>query len=159
MPVYVTTDSILHAWHRSFDAWLVEMETTSLVNQLNSLLVSGWSHCHARLACSPVVSDIDKEHRALVEVELYIAVALRLLPGENTGGGDFVNDAQGATISAAFDQYASERVEPMWSAVQACEMKVIDVLGHARSVDFSLFTPRGHCTQSTHLEQYFRAMT
>ncbi|KAG6572882.1 uncharacterized protein IUM83_15517 [Phytophthora cinnamomi] len=30
MPVFVTSDSVLHAWHRSFDAFLVELEVEIL---------------------------------------------------------------------------------------------------------------------------------
>ncbi|KAH7488727.1 uncharacterized protein KRP23_2672 [Phytophthora ramorum] len=38
LPVFVTADSILHAWHRSFDAFLVEIETACLAPTLHEIL-------------------------------------------------------------------------------------------------------------------------
>ena len=38
LPVFVTSDSVLHAWHRSYDAMLEELERTYLIHALDSIL-------------------------------------------------------------------------------------------------------------------------
>ncbi|ETL27908.1 hypothetical protein L916_18627 [Phytophthora nicotianae] len=38
LPVFVTADSVLHAWHRSFDAFLSDLETEFLARKLELVL-------------------------------------------------------------------------------------------------------------------------
>src|SRR5207247_10426647 len=38
LPVFVSSDSVLHAWHRSYDAMLEELEVTYLSHALGDIL-------------------------------------------------------------------------------------------------------------------------
>ena len=57
LPVFVSTDAILQAWHRTYDAMLEEVEETYLFNGFESLLAEWQRGCRTpgrkpALACS-----------------------------------------------------------------------------------------------------------
>ncbi|KAL3674831.1 hypothetical protein V7S43_000758 [Phytophthora oleae] len=47
LPVFVTSDSILHAWHRSYNAFVVDMEEKCLRPALSTILEGSLSKCEA----------------------------------------------------------------------------------------------------------------
>ncbi len=76
-PVYVTADSILYAWHSSYDGILMTIERGVLIGALSSLvddLIGG------------LASVRDAQDRA--DLELYLDVAKSLVRGRVTGGDD-----------------------------------------------------------------------
>jgi len=164
LPVLVTTDSILHALHRSFDATLKELETNVFTHSMKNVL----SRTAATLAADKAPFR-DTELRASAEdVDLYLAVARSLLNG----------------AGAPPDEPAPGRFEPQGEAPEAVTPKLVEpaavaslirkassldmetpengrktaLYGGKRFVDWSQFRPRGHYTQSMALRRYFRAM-
>ncbi len=83
-PVYVTADSLLYAWHTSYDAILEQVERALLIEQLGALV--------------DTVSDRVGDHD--VELRAYLDVARSLLRGSVTGGkavGEIVEHAEAAS--------------------------------------------------------------
>src|SRR5262249_40014970 len=78
LPVFITADSVLHAWHKSFDTMLEEIETNFFIPMLNDLLAG----------MATKVADANKEAGAAVladslkDTDYFIAVARSLLSGK-----------------------------------------------------------------------------
>jgi hypothetical protein len=140
LPVFVSTDAIVHAIHSSYDAILRDAEETLLMSQLDSLLstlraqlpVIGTAYAAAP-AMTPMLQDVD----------MYLTVAQALLRGSAAPYYPG-NAAAVATIEALIA--AQQPVPyPLFSSTD-------------RMIDFSQFTVRGHYTQSPELGRYFKSM-
>ncbi|TMW64938.1 hypothetical protein Poli38472_009105 [Pythium oligandrum] len=136
MPVYITTDSVLHAWHRSFDAFLVDLEEQELLPLLQKVLDD------TSAACKGLVGD-GALRNAILDVDLFLTVAKSLLLDEQQQGLASNNS----------------RVASLYKMIENEEMTSINIFGIERSVDFSLFKPRGHYSKSEELQRYFRTVT
>jgi hypothetical protein len=136
LPVYVSADSILHAVHRSYDSILARAEERFFTPAIRGVLQS------ARGSLSQGVPGATPQLAS--DADVFLAVALSLLDGElapAVAGGD------PARVSSLVSKATSaDGAEP------------VDIFGYASVVDFSLFTPRGHYTESEELRRYFRAM-
>lgn len=138
LPVFISTDSVLHAWHRSFDSILMELEEQALSTNLEMIL-NGMS---ARLAearkeyGNGVLSD------GVLDADYFLAVARSLL--------------KGVPVRSQFGQEA--RVTATLSACGRMVMERFVLFGRDRDMDFSQFKPRGHYSKSEPLQRYFRAM-
>jgi hypothetical protein len=75
LPVFVTTDSILHAMHSTYDDMLKEMEETFFTDALDEVL----SKCHEEFAKS--ASSWGTTAANYRDVDLYLTVARNLLAG------------------------------------------------------------------------------
>ncbi len=140
LPVFISTDAILQAWHRSFSMMLLEIEETYLAANLERLLAGMASELPTVWA----ESGTGPLRESIQDADYYLAVARRLLTGERV---DPVLLGQ-------------DRVDAAIGWIHAGRMlEVSDLFGACRTVDFSQFTPRGHYTGSDTLERYFRAMT
>ncbi|POM64013.1 Hypothetical protein PHPALM_20518 [Phytophthora palmivora] len=64
LPVFVTTDSILHAWHRSFDAFLIKLESNYLAPMLEKILKATLSMCQEIASARFLVSLATQEPKA-----------------------------------------------------------------------------------------------
>ena len=145
LPVLITTDSILHAIHRSYDATLKELEQTLLLWQINEVL--GKTHVLTALAHSkhpklrPVLKDID----------FTLTVARNLFAGKWT-----------PAIPSKLGN--NTRVTKMLTKVKALKLETPGngsgtlLFGARRFIDFSQFRPRGHYTESHLLKRYFRGL-
>lgn len=138
MPVYVTADSVLHAWHCSFDALLIDFEekhcvaTIDLMLQATSELVKVMALKSSRCSLS----------RALLDVNLFLSMAQSLLSGE-------------LCVDVESNRAA---LTTLWVAVQEGQLIETRIFESQRLIDFSLFKPRGHYTKSKQLERYFQAL-
>ncbi|DBA04947.1 TPA: hypothetical protein N0F65_006949, partial [Lagenidium giganteum] len=145
MPVYITADSVLHAWHRSFDSFLLEIEEEMLLPLLDSVLrrtfVEGLSRYNA-LEAEAETPNAAHSRRLLLHVDFYLSMALTLLSRIQTTGVPANDDA----------------VAQMWLAVVRQTPRAIELFGSMRQVDFSSFKPRGHYVKTPKLERYFQAM-
>ncbi|HQR08234.1 MAG TPA: DUF3160 domain-containing protein [Gemmatales bacterium] len=139
LPVFISTDSVLHAWHRSFDSILMETETLALAPTLE-IILKGMSDKlkEARQEYgNGVLSD------GMIDVDYFLAVALSLL--------------KGAPYQSQFGQDA--RVAETLKACDSLGMLLqFPLFGRARDMDFSQFKPRGHYEKTVPLQRYFRAM-
>jgi uncharacterized protein DUF3160 len=152
LPVLVTTDSVLHAWHRSYDNLMQEFESTILRPALAELL----KDCHELLAkLEPVEKTMTVNYR---DVDLYLTVARNLLEGAGA------KHWHGKLIVPAvfkIDDQVLERLADVKSLkiqVQYPPTDFTGIYGGKRFVDYSQFQPRGHYANSSHLRSYFRCM-
>ncbi len=128
LPVFVSADSVLHAWHRSFDAIFATAEEALMMDSLHELLARAMAALDSRVA---------SQRDAL----LYLAVARRLL----------VPVWQPPAALA-------REVGLLLTALEARLPVPVPWLGGVEIVDASQLKPRGHYTRSEELSRYFAAM-
>lgn len=137
LPVYISADSILEGLHRSYDRLLESVEGSSLESELQ-LLLDGMRAELAGGTGAELGSDVQ------ADVDTYLTVAATLLEG------DELEPVAGAS--------ATDIANFVALATTASGPADVNLFGEVRaSEDFSQFAPRGHYTDSTALEQYFRA--
>lgn len=140
LPVFVSTDAILHSIHISYDAILMNVEQQTLINDLNTLL----AQLHNQLpALATKYSAYPAMKPMLNDVDVYLTVPRVLL---------------GSITSPMFSENAGV-VNTLLNYI-AAEQPVEDSIFSStpRTIDFSQFTPRGHYTLTPALTQYFKAM-
>lgn len=138
LPVLVTTDSILHAWHRSFVTMLAEIEETGFHPTLSNLLVSMSAQVPTLWAQSAGTAMTN----GVLDADYLLAVARSLVSGANNYGSLGQTARVGSTLNAINNKLPIS----------------FNLFGEFRDVDFSQFTVRGHYANSTALTRYFRAM-
>ncbi|MBY0526772.1 MAG: sigma-70 family RNA polymerase sigma factor [Gemmataceae bacterium] len=138
LPVYVSADAILHAWHRSYDAMLEELEETYLAGSLDEIL-SGMA-AGIPQAKKEYGDGILKD--SLSDADYFIAVARSLLAGQQ--------------VKTNLDQEA--RVTQTLKSCDALQMEKFELFGREREMDFSQFKVRGHYENSELLKKYFKSM-
>jgi len=134
-PLFVTSDAMLHAFHKSFDQLLQDLEEQYLTPLLAALLrdgAAGVRDIRSALGRDAVVA------QATDDIEMFFEVGRELLKG-NQG-------------------HSNPRIDEILKAAARETPLHIRFLGRARAVDFSQFRPRGHYTRSEGLKRYFRAM-
>jgi hypothetical protein len=138
LPVFVSSDALLHAWHRSYDAMLEEIETCFLSPTLADLFAGMAKRLpDARDAYGKgVLAD------SLTDADYFLTVGRSLLAGHR--------------VASPLGQ--DDRVARTLAAQAALQLERIDLFGRDRRVDFSHFKPRGHYEKSEPLKRYFRAM-
>lgn len=137
LPVLVTTDSILHALHRSFDKMLAETEEQLLVPLLREML----SKCSDELQKRPPNGLPSENYQ---DVKLYIDVACALLNAPAQQGSDR------HLVEVLVNIESLKMQDPL--------VERTDIYGGRRAIDYSQFQPRGHYTESPTLINYFRTM-
>jgi hypothetical protein len=137
LPVFVTSDSLLHAWHRSYDAMLEELEEGYLAPELDALLAALAAEVPRakRRYGKGVLAD------SLVDADYFLAVARSLLAGRP------VDTHLGL----------EKRVRATLAACQSLRLESFPLFGRDRTVDFSQFKVRGHYEHSEQLRRYFQA--
>ncbi len=142
LPLFISSDALLHALHASYDDILKEVELNSLIPRLKDLLYklkAGESNLRDKYGSSELMLN------SLKDVDLYISVALKLL-GENV------------------QPYYSENQQmfvKILSSIAAKSVEKLALFGDVkREIDFSQFTVRGHYTDPNHpiLGNYFQTM-
>ena len=145
LPLFISTDAILKAFHLSYDLVLKNTEIDFLIPKLEELLDALHSH----------IADLDSKYGTdtamvsmLKDVDVYLTVPRRLL--------DDNSQPYYADNAAVVDHYLDNInnissnqpvVEPVFSETK-------------RKMDYSQFTVRGHYTDSQYpqLAKYFKAM-
>jgi hypothetical protein len=142
IPIFVTTDAMLHSFHLCFDYILKTCEEKRFIGQLNDLLeaLSEKTRGQYNAATDTAV------RRALFRNMDYLLVASQLLaPREYfvdpLPGGSYYQELMLIEEASGFDR------SPMFSDPN------FDYLE-----DYSQYKPRGHYTKSDSLKQYFKAM-
>ncbi|MFO0912611.1 MAG: DUF3160 domain-containing protein [Pirellulales bacterium] len=149
LPVIITTDSILHALHKSYDAVLKELEENYFAPLIDKVLAD----CQAALTEEHQTRKTGPWIDSQRDVDLYLAVARALLTTDNL-------DSPVATSVLGQE----EAVEQLLSNVKSLVMQnpmgggATEIYGGRRPIDYSQFKPRGHYTESSTLERYFRCM-
>ncbi len=141
LPVFITADSILHAWHRSYQSMLQGLEEGQLSGLLGQLLTNMavqlpqvWQqYGHGPLSNS------------ILDADYFLTVARSLWAGQQ------VPSSVGA---AGQDQLVGTTL----TAVTGLSLQWFPLFGSTRMVDFSQFKVRGHYDSSETLRRYFRTM-
>ncbi len=140
LPVFVSTDAILHSIHMSYDAILMNVEQQTLIGDLKTLLAD----LHNQLPALAAKYSADTAMKVMLnDVDVYLTVPqviLGAVTGPTYSGNTGVVDTLLNLIAA--EQPADY---PIFSSTP-------------RTIDFSQFTPRGHYTATVALTQYFQAM-
>lgn len=140
LPVFISTDAILHAIHMSYDAILKDVEERILIAKLDSLLAK----LHAQLPALAVrYQAYPAMKQMLLDVDLYITVPRKLLG--NIVTPIFPENTSAVDSMLIFIAKEKPVYTPLFSSVP-------------RYIDLSQFTVRGHYTQSEKLKKYFQAM-
>ena len=143
LPVFISTDCILEAIHRSYDLILQKLEEDMLIPNLKvalDLMANGMDKLKNKYGDHPGLYD------ALCDADIYVTVARSLLD----------NKTHATTIAP------QEIVDQILNEIYQEDMVTRPLFSERdRLLDFSQFTPRGHYTNSgdeEYLEEYFRTM-
>ncbi|MDZ7725581.1 MAG: DUF3160 domain-containing protein [candidate division KSB1 bacterium] len=147
LPVFISSDAVLHALHCSYDNILMELEVYVVEPRLIQLL----NDMHAQLpTLAERYADEPVLNLPLQDADLYLAVARSLLAGESVSPRLAPDSVFRAVMTAIDHEKAVDM--PLFSE-------------RARHLDFSQFTVRGHYNQKIYtmdgvrtLENYFKAM-
>ncbi len=143
LPVFVSTDAILHAIHMSYDNILKSIEVSYLIPKLEELLANlknQQATLDSKYSSDPVML------KCLYDLDVYLTVATKLM---------------GLTSYVYYTGKTSTDVSKILKYIEA-EKPVEDSLfsSTTRMMDYSQFTLRGHYTDpySPKLGKYFKTM-
>ena len=142
LPVFISSDAILHAFHASYDKILKNTELDVLIPKLNELLNALHNNFPSLKSRVSTQADVTQ---ALMDLDVYLTVANRLLSNEAnahyTENVDLIQDLLNDIDSETFVERKLFSETP-------------------RKIDFSQFKPRGHYVDEYHpeLADYFRTM-
>ena len=151
LPVLITTDSLLHVMHRSFDNTVMEVEQRMLSPTLREILAA----CHNELGRRVQHGTADADNYR--DVDLYLTVACNLLTE-----WDWSLDNANLKIPLKMDQ--DEPAHTILAQIAAGQLQDpkdgggTALYGGRRPIDYSQFKPRGHYTKTAALQHYFCAM-
>jgi len=143
LPVFVSTDAVLHAFHISYDRILKDVELGTIIDSLKTLL----TRMHSNFSVLDTKYSANSEMKQmLLDVDVYITIAGELLSlqitpyyPENTSKiNQVISLITAASGSSAYSLFSTEPV----------------------NYDWSQFEPRAHYVDNTYpiLANYFRTM-
>ena len=153
LPVYFSTDAALHAWHRTFQPMLAELEeiylqqtVAEVITEMRSALPTVWeAHGDGPLA------------EGLSDADFYLTVAASL-------ASQPVDPVDAATLGQAQTPYLQSNTQRLAEWLGHIEEHEFLKTGEGpfgtpgRLTDFSQFTVRGNYESSASLATYFRLM-
>ncbi len=146
LPVYISSDAILHALHFSFDKILLNMERYYIAPQLETAL----GKMKSKVASLKIADAPAPYTKAVNDLDVYLSVTQRLLIGNSI---------------CAFPENATEVTNLIYliSKEKPCDYPLFSKT--LRPIDFSQFTPRGHYApphaynhQDSTIIRYFKSM-
>ena len=142
LPVFISTDALLQAWHRTYDAMLEEIEETYLFNSVQAMLEA----MAGQVAAASTEVGTGGLKDSLLDADYFLAVARSLLAGTNN-----------LPVPSLLGQDA--RAAATLADIKAEQLKQVDdFMGFCRMVDFSQFKVRGHYKNSERLGRYFKCV-
>lgn len=165
MPVLITTDSVLDAWHQTFQTMLEDIEELILYPALREMLIGNRKSIRNgdtyidQESTLPMLTDLsdvreawaeadspstENIRQAIRDLELYLGTAELLALGYDTG-------ASSDDLTSPAHWYRE--------CLSHSEVDKKDLCGDkARHEDMTLFEPRGHYANSQALSAYFRTI-
>ena len=139
LPVFISLDSVLHAWHQNFMKMLSEQEEFILSSEFSGIITSMRDQLNTIAALAP-----EALNDSLNDADYFLTVALSLFRGQQ--------------VSSVFGQSDSLVAETL-ADIDAGGIGPLPLFGRTNPehFDFSQFKPRGHYTRSLTLQRYFRA--
>ncbi len=160
VPIFITSDSLLHLYHIQFDETLKRAESGKFYDEL-------WKLDKALLEAS--VEDYDSasglEKEAARRNVAYFAVALSLLEPksdqigqswENFGEIALFDSQEAKKYSFEIPSFVKIDVDTELHLIEEQEGGISPIFKYGE--DYSQYTPRGHYTHSEKLKNYFMAM-
>ncbi len=146
LPVYISSDAILHALHRSYDNMLADIETYLLEPLLFRALLA----MKATLKTSPIPKD-PLAQQARLDVDIYLTVALQLIKL------DYRYKTLDYPAEATFPEN-TPAIEKLRALIASEQLDFYPLFAQTpRHIDFSQMKPRGHYPDKG-LSGYFQAM-
>lgn len=158
LPVLITTDSMLHALHRSFDYLLARLEEDVFSPVMQDALTQARAALKHQPDGGPALAQAKRD------VDLYLTVALNLLQGAGDPGKPTLNEASSLAAPSVFSQ--DNEVADLLQRAAALKMELplnecadcTEIFGGKRPIDWSQMQARGHYTATEKLRNYFRTM-
>jgi len=138
IPIFITSDSLLHLYHIQFDESLKEIEEEELYNLICEITEELFEK--SSMTYANTEGDLKEAVRRNVA---FFAVGLRLLEGEN--------------MTHPIPEYVAEEVEAELDLIEAHSGFAPSPIFTYKE-DYSQYVPRGHYTQSEDLKRYFKGM-
>jgi hypothetical protein len=147
VPIFITSDTVLHLYHINFDETLAEIENREFAADLGKLLVALESHIIQQSKPASLSAEM-KAGGAMASAFLEIA-------------GDLLTLAPGALMKrqrvATWFDYLLDAPEKERALVEkAGGFSESPLFTYAE--DYSQYIPRGHYTRNDTLKRYFKAM-
>ncbi|MFN8359487.1 MAG: DUF3160 domain-containing protein [Candidatus Kapaibacterium sp.] len=146
LPVYISSDAILHALHRSYDNMLADIESYILEPQLFRALLA----MKETLKTSPIPKD-PLAQQAWLDADIYLTVALQLVKLDRN------YTSFNSSTEATFPEN-TPAIEKLRALITAEQLDFYPIFAQTpRHIDFSQMKPRGHYPDKG-LSGYFQAM-
>ncbi len=150
LPVFISTDAILHALHMSYDKILKNLEQEIMSSNLEEFLKSLYDSFRT---LEQKYKDDEALTNGLKDADIYVTIAYSLI----------TDQLQAPHVAD------TEEINKVWEAIkneQVVSMSLFTYPSRPRTLDFSQFTVRGHYVYTEQdmwmglksLEPYFRAM-
>ena len=161
VPIFITSDSLLHMYHIQFDETLKNIEQKIFFNDIWNISLALYTHSIAQLDSTE--GKLHEAHRRNAE---YFAVALCLLKPDldqiSEPPGRHELPDEGAFLEEDLEKY-SFTLDPRIKETVEKELELIKAgSGFVESnifiyeEDYSQYFPRGHYTRSEKLRNYFK---
>jgi len=139
MPIFVTTDAVLHIYHVLFDQLLIDLETRLFIPALNRLTETMLDSTEAAYynASKPEAKEALRRNLA------FFSVAKKLLQGQQSDVPSIT-----ATLVDSELVYIADHDG----------FHISPIFGNFSALDYSQFQPRGHYTINDSLKSYFKTM-
>ncbi|MFA5771784.1 MAG: DUF3160 domain-containing protein [Thermoplasmata archaeon] len=142
IPIFVTTDSILHTYHIFFDDLLRSIEENYLINYSKNMTIALLTKAKQQYEN---ITDTNLKELARKNVA-YFSVALKLIDPN-------------ATIPSYVAQLVSNELSLIENHSGPSPYQIFDYYDPSVEMeDYSQYVPRGHYTRSEELKHYFKEM-
>ena len=145
VPIFVTTDTLLHLYHVQFDETLKDIEEREFygdIRQLADFLVVELGQAYRANDLKPL------EKTAIKKAWTYAAIGYNCLNPPWTPPAEIAADV--ATVIARMEEHKGFWPNPLAASRQWPLFRYAE--------DFSQYIPRGHYTRSEILKRYFKSM-
>ncbi len=143
LPLFITTDMVLHAFHKSYDGILMDIEEHYLLAELEDGLKkmqNGLAGLKSKYQNDP------RLEQNFNDLDVFITIALRLL------------DKNPFSVIPVYNENY-ETIEDIETSIETLNWVTMPLFSESpRHIDFSQFTVRGHYTQRESLGRYFKSM-
>jgi hypothetical protein len=142
LPVFITADSILHAWHRTYESMLEELEELQLATLLERVI----SNSAAQLPRAWAQYGGGPLGNSILDADYFLTVARSLWATQQ--------------VASLLGNGVDSRVASTLTSIASQTLQYVSLFGtnSFRWVDFSQFTVRGHYNNSDRLRRYFKTM-
>jgi hypothetical protein len=149
IPIFVTTDTLLHLYHIQFDQILKGIEEREFFDKILDLSKTLFDQSQQEYA---TYTDVLKEAARRNVGFFGVALSLLQTPTEGYNGSENIR-----TVNFTVPSYVQHDVSTELSYIEAQDGYHESPLFKYRE-DYSQYKPRGHYTQSEKLKRYFQAM-